>query len=164
MAEHVIAAGTDNRSHMLDKSQYNSLQSSMLLYIQGKEHGKQVYNSVINGPFHHGTMEVPATPTSLQSTRDRTYEDLTKVEKIREACDIRATNIVLHGLPPDVYSLVNHHTVAKEIWDKVKLLIEGLELSLQERESKLYNEFDTNHIRERRNNSLVLLEIFTDDK
>ncbi|GKA67896.1 hypothetical protein Tco_0767813 [Tanacetum coccineum] len=32
--------------------------------------------------------------------------------------------------------------VAKEIWDRVKLLIEGSELSLQERESKLYNEFD----------------------
>ncbi|GJS43328.1 hypothetical protein Tco_0568371 [Tanacetum coccineum] len=106
MAEHVIAAGADIRHHMLDKSQYNSLQSSMLLYIQGKDHGKQVYDSVINGPFHYGTVEVPATPTSLQSTRDRTYEDLTKVEKIREACDIRATNIVLQGLPPDVYSLM----------------------------------------------------------
>ncbi|GJR36711.1 hypothetical protein Tco_1212395 [Tanacetum coccineum] len=46
------------------------------------------------------------------------------------------------GLPPDVYTLVNHHKVAKEIWDRVKLLIEGTEFSLQERESKLYNEFD----------------------
>ncbi|GJV16865.1 hypothetical protein Tco_1362188 [Tanacetum coccineum] len=143
IAENVIAAGADNRPPMLDKSQYNSWQSSMLLYIQGKEHGKQLYDSVINGPFQYGTIEVPATPTSLQSTRDRTYEDLTKAEKIREACDIRATNIVLQGLPLDVYSLVNHHTVAKEIWDRVKLLIEGSEFLLQERESKLYNEFDT---------------------
>ncbi|GKD14487.1 hypothetical protein Tco_1198894, partial [Tanacetum coccineum] len=46
------------------------------------------------------------------------------------------------GLPPDVYTLVNHYKVAKEIWDRVKLLIEGTKLSLQERESKLYNEFD----------------------
>nr|GEV58785.1 hypothetical protein [Tanacetum cinerariifolium] len=67
---------------------------------------------------------------------------LTDKEKIREECDIRATNIVLQGLPPDVYNLVNHHTVTKEIWDQVKLLIEGTELSLQERESKLHNEFD----------------------
>ncbi|GKB00021.1 hypothetical protein Tco_0828014 [Tanacetum coccineum] len=28
------------------------------------------------------------------------------------------------GLPPDVYTLVNHHTHAKKIWDRVKLLIE----------------------------------------
>ncbi|GKG00198.1 hypothetical protein Tco_0301888, partial [Tanacetum coccineum] len=80
--------------------------------------------------------------TTTASTRPRTFNDLTNKEKIRESCDIRATNIALQGLPPDVYTLVNHHTVAKEIWDKVKLLIEGTELSLQERESKFYNEFD----------------------
>ncbi|GKB22165.1 retrovirus-related pol polyprotein from transposon TNT 1-94 [Tanacetum coccineum] len=115
----------------------------MLLYIKGKEHGKQLYDSVINGPFQYGTVEVPAAPTSPQTVRDRTYEDLTEAEKVRKACDIRATNIVLQGLPPDVYSLVNHHTIAKEIWDRVKLLIKGSKLSLQERESKLYDEFDT---------------------
>ncbi|GKA72975.1 hypothetical protein Tco_0779191 [Tanacetum coccineum] len=53
-----------------------------------------------------------------------------------------SSDLSIKGLPPDVYTLVNHHTVAKEIWDIVKLLIEGTELSLQERESKLYNEFD----------------------
>ncbi|GKB71420.1 hypothetical protein Tco_0932832 [Tanacetum coccineum] len=43
---------------------------------------------------------------------------------VHEAYDIRATNIILQGLPPDVFSLVNHHTIAKEMWDRVKLLIE----------------------------------------
>ncbi|GKC04063.1 hypothetical protein Tco_0995673, partial [Tanacetum coccineum] len=46
------------------------------------------------------------------------------------------------GLPPDVYAIVNHHKVAKEIWDRVKLLIKGTNLSLQETECKLYDEFD----------------------
>ncbi|GJX14701.1 hypothetical protein Tco_0206459 [Tanacetum coccineum] len=36
----------------------------------------------------------------------------------------------------------NHHKVAKYIWDRVKLLMQGTKLSLQERESKLYDEFD----------------------
>ncbi|GJU40824.1 hypothetical protein Tco_1193781 [Tanacetum coccineum] len=49
---------------------------------------------------------------------------------------------VLQGLPQDIYNLVNHHTKAKDIWDRVKLLIERSEISLQERESKLYDEFD----------------------
>ncbi|GKE16298.1 integrase, catalytic region, zinc finger, CCHC-type containing protein, partial [Tanacetum coccineum] len=38
--------------------------------------------------------------------------------------------------------MVNHHTEAKDIWDIVKLLIEGSEISLQKRESRLYDEFD----------------------
>ncbi|GKA91903.1 hypothetical protein Tco_0813828 [Tanacetum coccineum] len=45
------------------------------------------------------------------------YENLTNKEKIREACDTRAANIVLQGLPLDVYSI--------------------------EKESKVYDEFDT---------------------
>ncbi|GKC84825.1 hypothetical protein Tco_1140542, partial [Tanacetum coccineum] len=39
--------------------------------------------------------------------------------------------------------MVNHHDEAKHVWDRVKLLIEGSEISLQESDSKLYNEFDT---------------------
>ncbi|GJS09327.1 hypothetical protein Tco_0366123 [Tanacetum coccineum] len=40
------------------------------------------------------------------------------------------------GLPPDVYAIVNHHKVSKEIWDRVKLLMQGTKLSLQEKEYK----------------------------
>ncbi|GJV41236.1 hypothetical protein Tco_1419676, partial [Tanacetum coccineum] len=36
------------------------------------------------------------------------------------------------GLPPDVYTIINHRKVAKEIWDRVKLLMQGTKLSLQE--------------------------------
>ncbi|GKE23889.1 hypothetical protein Tco_1435401 [Tanacetum coccineum] len=68
---------------------------------------------------------------------------LTDKEKIRESVDIKATNIVLQGLPQEIYNLVNHNEHAKEIWDIVKLLIQGSELLLQERESKLYDDFDT---------------------
>ncbi|GJW23387.1 hypothetical protein Tco_0034009 [Tanacetum coccineum] len=116
MAENVIAAEADNCPPMLEK--------------------------ILNGPFKYGTVVVPGTSTTPKTTRQRTYDDLTDNETIHEQCDIRATNIVLQGLPPDVYTLVNHHIDAKEIWDRFKLLIEGTELSLQERESKLYNEFD----------------------
>ncbi|GJX44048.1 ubiquitin carboxyl-terminal hydrolase 12-like protein [Tanacetum coccineum] len=55
---------------------------------------------------------------------------------------LKATNIVLQGLPPDMYAIVNHHKVAKEIWDRVKLLMQGTKLSLQEKECKLNDEFD----------------------
>ncbi|GJV75520.1 hypothetical protein Tco_1507104 [Tanacetum coccineum] len=75
-------------------------------------------------------------------TRTKTYEELSDKEKLQDAYDVRATNIVLQGLPLDVYSLINHHDVAKDIWDRVRLLMQGTELSQQERECKVYNEFD----------------------
>ncbi|GKF03874.1 hypothetical protein Tco_0034542 [Tanacetum coccineum] len=89
MAENVIVTRAENRPLMLER--------------------------IKNGPFKFGTVEVPVTPNTYASRRERTLTDLTLEEKICEACDIRATNIILQGLPPDVYTLMNHHTVAKEI-------------------------------------------------
>ncbi|GJX14524.1 retrovirus-related pol polyprotein from transposon TNT 1-94 [Tanacetum coccineum] len=91
----------------------------MLLYIRGKENGKLLVDSVLNGPFKYGTITIPRTPTTPAIVRDRTYDELTNAEKICEGCDIKATNI-----------------------DIVKLLVEGSEISLHERESKMYDEFD----------------------
>ncbi|GJV68330.1 hypothetical protein Tco_1483839 [Tanacetum coccineum] len=76
------------------------------------------------------------------TTRKKTYAKLSATEKLQADCDCKATNIVLHFLPPDVYTIVNHHKVANEIWDRVKLLMQGMKLSLQEKECKLYDKFD----------------------
>ncbi|GJZ35116.1 uncharacterized mitochondrial protein-like protein [Tanacetum coccineum] len=35
-----------------------------------------------------------------------------------------ATNIILQGLPTDVYALVNHHRIAKDLWEQVQLLMQ----------------------------------------
>ncbi|GJV23099.1 hypothetical protein Tco_1375794 [Tanacetum coccineum] len=41
-----------------------------------------------------------------------------KAQQLQDDCDVQATNIILHGLPPDVYALVNHQEAAKDIWDR----------------------------------------------
>ncbi|GJY09191.1 retrovirus-related pol polyprotein from transposon TNT 1-94, partial [Tanacetum coccineum] len=56
--------------------------------------------------------------------------------------DIRATNILLQGIPKDIYTLINHYTDAKDIWDNVKMILEGSELTKDDRESQLYDEFE----------------------
>ncbi|GKC37991.1 integrase, catalytic region, zinc finger, CCHC-type containing protein [Tanacetum coccineum] len=47
---------------------------------------------------------------------------------------MKATNIILQGLPADIYSLINHHRVAKDLWERVQLLMQGTSLTKQERE------------------------------
>ncbi|GKF15651.1 hypothetical protein Tco_0057113, partial [Tanacetum coccineum] len=34
------------------------------------------------------------------------------------------TNMILQGLPSDVYSLVNHQKVAKDLWERIQLLMQ----------------------------------------
>nr|GEW01939.1 hypothetical protein [Tanacetum cinerariifolium] len=75
------------------------------------------------------------------TSRTKKYEELSVTKKLQADCDLKATNIVLECLPPDVYAIVNHHKVSKEIWDRVKLLMQGTKLSLQERKCKLYDKF-----------------------
>nr|GEX17641.1 hypothetical protein [Tanacetum cinerariifolium] len=57
-------------------------------------------------------------------SRPKTYEELSDKEKLLADYDLKATNIVLQGLPPDVYALINHHKISKDIWDRVKLLMQ----------------------------------------
>ncbi|GKE64440.1 hypothetical protein Tco_1518601 [Tanacetum coccineum] len=137
LVEFMIIADADNRPPMLYKSLYDSWKSRMEFYMENKENGRMILDSVQNGPL--------VWPTIVQedgTTRKKTYAELSATEKLQDDCDCKATNIVLQGLPSDVYAIVNHHKVAKEIWDRVKLLMQGTKLSLQEKECKLYDEFD----------------------
>ncbi|GJY03813.1 retrovirus-related pol polyprotein from transposon TNT 1-94 [Tanacetum coccineum] len=95
LAEYMILSGADNRPSMLDKDLYDSWKSRMELYMQNREHGIMILESVEHGPLICPTIE-----------------------------ESGAINIILQGLPTDIYSLINHHIVAKDLWEKVQLLMQ----------------------------------------
>ncbi|GJS57214.1 retrovirus-related pol polyprotein from transposon TNT 1-94 [Tanacetum coccineum] len=86
----------------------------------------------------------------LGPERVRVYSDLSLEDKERYNADIRATNILLQGLPKDIYTLIN--TDAKDIWDNVKTLLEGSELTKEDRESQLYDDFE--HFRQNKGETI----------
>ncbi|GKA73397.1 integrase, catalytic region, zinc finger, CCHC-type containing protein [Tanacetum coccineum] len=91
-------------------------------------------------------------PINLGPERPRVYSELSQEEKDRYNADIRATNIILQGLPKDIYSLINHYIDAKDIWDNVKMLLEGSELTKEDRESQLYDDFE--HFRQNKGETI----------
>nr|GEV66792.1 integrase, catalytic region, zinc finger, CCHC-type, peptidase aspartic, catalytic [Tanacetum cinerariifolium] len=98
LAEFMIIAGADNRPPMLEKSLYDSWKSRMKFYMENRENGRMILDSVQNGP-----LVWPTISEEDGTTRKKTYTNC------------KATNIVLQGLPLDAYAIVNHHKVAKEI-------------------------------------------------
>ncbi|GKB70970.1 hypothetical protein Tco_0932382, partial [Tanacetum coccineum] len=84
--------------------------------------------------------------------RPRVYSDLSPEDKERYNTDIRATSILLQGLPKDIYSLINHYTDAKDIWDNVKMLLEGSELTKEDCELQLYDDFE--HFRQNKGETI----------
>ncbi|GJX47171.1 hypothetical protein Tco_0272361 [Tanacetum coccineum] len=105
LAEYMILSGADNRPPMLDKDLYDSWKSIMELYMQNREHGRMILESVEHGPLIWPTVEENGV------IRTKKYAELSAAEKIQADCDMKATNIILQGLPADIYSLVNHHRV-----------------------------------------------------
>ncbi|GJT71020.1 hypothetical protein Tco_1030306 [Tanacetum coccineum] len=132
----MILSGADNRPPMLDKDLYDSWKSRMELYMQNREHGRMILESVENVLLIWLTVEENGV------IRTKKYAELSVAEKIQADCDMKATNIILQGLPADIYSLVNHHRVAKDLWERVQLLMQGTSLTKQERVCKLYDAFD----------------------
>nr|GEX83422.1 hypothetical protein [Tanacetum cinerariifolium] len=51
---------------------------------------------------------------------------------IQADCDLKATNIILQGLPPEIYALVSNHKLAKQLWERIQLLMQGTSLTKQE--------------------------------
>ncbi|GJU66014.1 hypothetical protein Tco_1252273 [Tanacetum coccineum] len=116
MSKDIKYVGSDTRPPVLDRTDYESWQQRIHLYCLGKDNGEDIMKSI--------------------------NQDLTQKEKEWYKADIRATNILLQGIPKDIYALINHYTDAKDIWDNVKMLLEGSELTKDDRESRLYNEFE----------------------
>ncbi|GJU02143.1 hypothetical protein Tco_1112481 [Tanacetum coccineum] len=100
--------------------------------VAGKENGEMLIDSINNGPIQFKEMTVLATETTTEHKRLQELKDHTPEEKIRKSYDIKATNIILLGLPVDIYTIVNHHKTTKDIWDRVKELMEGIKLTIQE--------------------------------
>ncbi|GJY97526.1 hypothetical protein Tco_0514436 [Tanacetum coccineum] len=128
LSEDIQCAGSDTRPPMLDRTDFLSWQQRIRLFCRGKENGVNILKSIDEGPFQMRT---------FRETLAEGNEDKDKYN-----ADIRATNILLQGLPKDIYSLINHYTDAKDIWDNVKMLLEGSELTKEDHESQLYDDFE----------------------
>ncbi|GJW70837.1 hypothetical protein Tco_0127754 [Tanacetum coccineum] len=112
LSEDIQCARSDTRPPMLNRTDFASWKQSIRLYCQGKENGVNILKSIDERPFQMGTFR----------------ETLAEGNKG-----------ALHlGLLKDIYTLINHYTVAKDIWDNVKMLLEGSELTKEDRESQLF--------------------------
>ncbi|GKC86600.1 retrovirus-related pol polyprotein from transposon TNT 1-94 [Tanacetum coccineum] len=77
----MIIAGADNRPPMLEKYMYDSWKSHMELYMENRENGRTIFNSVQNDPL--------VWPTIVQedgTTRTKKYEELSVAKKLQAVC------------------------------------------------------------------------------
>ncbi|GJU48240.1 retrovirus-related pol polyprotein from transposon TNT 1-94 [Tanacetum coccineum] len=102
LAEFVILNGVDNRPPMLDKLMYDSWKSRMELYMENRENGYLILESIRNGPLVWPMIE------ENREMRRKRVPELSAPEKLQYEADVKAINIILQGVPTDVYALYNH--------------------------------------------------------
>ncbi|GJV67608.1 hypothetical protein Tco_1483117 [Tanacetum coccineum] len=129
MSEDIQCAGSDTRPPMLDRTDFESWQQRIRLYCLGKDNGENIMKSINEGPFHMGTVSdviAGGTEGAVQQgpVCARVLNDLSAEEKERYKADIRATNI----------------------------LLQGSELTKDDRESQLYDEFE--HFRQNKGETI----------
>nr|GFA24122.1 hypothetical protein [Tanacetum cinerariifolium] len=107
-------SGADNHPPMLEKDMYESWKSQMELYMLNRQHGRMILESVESGPLLWPSIEENGV------TRLKKYSELSTTEAIQADYDVKATNIILQGLPPEVYTLVSTHKFAKELWERIQ--------------------------------------------
>nr|GEW07416.1 retrovirus-related Pol polyprotein from transposon TNT 1-94 [Tanacetum cinerariifolium] len=118
LSKDIQCTGSDTRPPMLDRTDFASWQQCIRLYCRGKENEVNILKSIDEGPFQMVTVREPLTEGTegephLGSERPQVYSDLSPKEKDRYNADIRTINILLQGLPKDIYSLINHYTDAR---------------------------------------------------
>ncbi|GKA14259.1 integrase, catalytic region, zinc finger, CCHC-type containing protein [Tanacetum coccineum] len=97
LAEHIIVVGAENCPPMVEKSMYDSWASHIRLFIKGKKNGRMMLDSIDEGPIVY-----PTVVGEDGQIRPKKYSELTEAQQLQDDRDVQATNIILHGLPPDV--------------------------------------------------------------
>nr|GEY28999.1 hypothetical protein [Tanacetum cinerariifolium] len=136
LADKAILSGADNCPPMLEKDMYDSWRSRIELYMLNRQHGRMILESVEHGPLLWPTVE------ENEVTRLKKYSELSVAEAIQADCDVKAKNIILQALPLEIYALVSTHKVAKDLWERIQMLMQGTSLTKPEQECKLYDAFD----------------------
>ncbi|GJV70502.1 hypothetical protein Tco_1490497 [Tanacetum coccineum] len=101
LADKSLLSGGDNKPPMLEKHLYDSWKSRMELYMMNRPHGRMILASVEKGPLVWPSITVDGV------TRLKEYTELTPAEAIQADCDIKAINIILQGLPTEIYALTD---------------------------------------------------------
>ncbi|GJZ02103.1 hypothetical protein Tco_0520064 [Tanacetum coccineum] len=70
LAEFMIIAGANNRPPMLEKSLYDSWKRRIELYMENRENGRMILDSVRNGPLVWLTVAQEDGPLGQRSTKN----------------------------------------------------------------------------------------------
>nr|GEZ89989.1 hypothetical protein [Tanacetum cinerariifolium] len=118
------ATGTDNRPPMLEEDYFESWKIRM--------ERPQVTDQ-------------PTKTVPHPIAKEKTNDEYTNVENLKEQLDIQVAGILSQGLPRRIFNILNRTSTAKEIWDSLELLMKGSGKTLERRKEDMFDEYERFH-------------------
>ncbi|GKD59544.1 retrovirus-related pol polyprotein from transposon TNT 1-94 [Tanacetum coccineum] len=133
-------SGANERPPMLEKGNYIPWESRFRRFPDNKlEEGDQMWRSIKKGPYVRPMISKPDKPT------EQIIEPLSKMtegNKKQYIADVKVMNYLLQAIPNDIYNLVDACKNAKDMWERIKRLMFGSDVTSHVRHSRLMDEFD----------------------
>ncbi|GKD21434.1 hypothetical protein Tco_1223137 [Tanacetum coccineum] len=133
-------SGANERPPMLEKGNYIPWESRFKRFLDNKlEDGKQMLNSIQNGPYKRPRI------SNLDNDQGAILEPLSKMtvgNKKQYIFDVKVVNYLLQAIPNDIYNSVDACKNAKDMWERIKRLMFGSDVTSHVRHSRLIDEFD----------------------
>nr|GEV75614.1 hypothetical protein [Tanacetum cinerariifolium] len=136
----------NERPLMLEKRNYIPWESRFIRFLDNKiEEWERMWNSIQNGPYVRPTILDPNGVVNINDTVKQILESLSKMtegNKKKYITDVKVMNYLLQVIPNDIYNSVDACKNAKEMWERIKRLMFGFEVTSHVRHTLLMHEFD----------------------
>ncbi|GJT74492.1 hypothetical protein Tco_1041217 [Tanacetum coccineum] len=133
-------SGANERPPMLEKGNYIPWESRFRMFLDNKlDDGERMWNSIHNGPYKR---QMILHPDNDQQTILEPLSKMTEGNKKQYIADVKVMNYLLQAIPNDIYNSVDACKNAKDMWERIKRLMFGYDVTSHVRHSRLINEFD----------------------
>ncbi|GJX93448.1 hypothetical protein Tco_0348034, partial [Tanacetum coccineum] len=130
----------NERPPMLEKGIYIPLESRFRQFLDNKlEDGEWMWNSIQNGPYKRPMI---SNPDNDQQTILEPLSKMIEGNNKQYIADVKVMNYLLQAIPNDIYNSVDTCKNAKDMWERIKRLMFGSDVTSHVRHSRLMDEFD----------------------
>ncbi|GJZ24897.1 hypothetical protein Tco_0562356, partial [Tanacetum coccineum] len=127
----LVESRASDRPSILEKGSYVPWASQFLWFLENKKkEGELMRDSIFKGPYKR--KDIP-DPTNESETIPEPISKMSKPDKEQYFADIRVMNYILQGIPNDIYNSLDSCRDAKQMWARIKRLMQGSDISKQER-------------------------------
>ncbi|GJX36809.1 hypothetical protein Tco_0248366 [Tanacetum coccineum] len=136
----LVEKEANERPQILEKGNYIPWESRFKRFLDNKlEEGDQMWRSIAKGPYKRPMIPNP------DNTTEQILEPLSKMTEGNEKqyiANVRVMNYLLQAIPNDIYNSVDACKNDKDMWEQIKRLMYGSDVTSHVRHSRLMDEFD----------------------